>query len=72
MGKVFLRNVNFSIDKALAQDPSKDFDLEGNNFQDLKDTLNKLGNDIANEFNVKPQEVKVKNAQFKENNFLIF
>lgn len=72
MGKVILRDVNFSIDKILAKDPSKTFDIEGDNFQDLKETLNNLGNDIAKEFEVSSNDVKVKGASFTENRFLVF
>lgn len=72
MGKIILRDVNISINKLLAQDPEKNFDVEGDNFSDLKATLNQLGQDVATEFGVSPSEIKVKNATLKEDIFLVF
>lgn len=72
MGKIILRNVNFSIDKLLGRDPTRDFDIEGDSFEDLKNTVNQLGQDLAKEFECNVSDIKVKNATLKENRFVIF
>lgn len=62
MGNYILRNVNFSIDKKLAENPSRDFDIEADSFLGLKESVDKFAQEIAAEFGVNIRDIKVKGA----------
>lgn len=72
MGNYILRNVNFSIDKKLADNPSRDFDIEADSFLALKEAVQQFAEQIANEFEVSVKDIKVKGATLKENRLVIF
>lgn len=72
MGKIVLRDVNVSVDKLFGRDPNRNFDVIAEDFADAKETVNKLGHDIAAEFDASLSDIKIKNATLKENRFVIF
>ena len=72
MGNYILRNVNFSVDKKLAENPSRDFDIEADSFLALKEAVQQFAEQIATEFDCNVKDIKVKGATLKENKLLIF
>lgn len=74
MGNYILRNVNFSVDKKLAENPSRDFDIEADSFLALKEAANQLATEIAAEFDVSVKDIKIKGLTLKEkeNRLVIF
>lgn len=72
MGNYILRNVNFSIDKKLAENPSRDFDIEADSFPALKAAVDTFAQQIAQEFGVSVKDIKVKGATLQENRLVIF
>lgn len=72
MGKYTLHDVEFEIDVPLELDPRRMFDISGDTFAELKQNGVDLQQQIADEFGVSIDRVKVKRNKLKGNKFLIF
>ena len=72
MGKIILENVEFEINIPLDRDARRTFKIEGEGLQDLKDTINRFGEEIAREFEVNLDQITVKGAGFSQNRFVVF
>ena len=72
MGKYTLRDVEFEIDVPLDVDPRRKFDISADSFAELKQAGQELQQQIADEFGVRIESVKLKRDRLKGNKFLIF
>jgi hypothetical protein len=72
MGKIILRDVKFKIDVPAELDPNRSFDIEGEDFKDVKETGLKLQKDIAEEFDINTNDVHLIRNMYKGNRFVIF
>lgn len=72
MGKITLKNVEFEINVPLARDARRSFEISGDSLEDLKNTINSFGEEIAREFEVNTDQITVKGAGFSQNRFVVF
>lgn len=72
MGKYTLRDVEFEVDVPLDLDPRRKFDITADSFQGLKEAGSELQQQIADEFQVTVDKVKLKRERLKGNKFLVF
>lgn len=72
MGKYTLHDVEFEVDVPLDLDPRRKFDISADTFAELKRAGQDLQQQIADEFGVRLEQVKLKRDRLKGNKFVIF